>query len=77
MPELAQRQRDQIRTLKALPDEQIDLEEAPEAVDWSNAVRGKYHQPDGAMPIRGHRPTGLDEGEIGVHGSAQPISGRL
>ena len=44
MSELTQRQRDQIRALEALPDDQIDLSEAPEVLDWSNAVRGKYYR---------------------------------
>ncbi len=44
MSELTQRQKDQIRALEALPDDQIDLSEAPEVLDWSNAVRGKYYQ---------------------------------
>lgn len=43
MSNLTQRQRDQLRTLEALPDEQIDLSEVPEVLDWSNAVRGKYY----------------------------------
>ena len=44
MSDLTQRQRDQLRALEALPDDQIDLSEAPEVLDWSNAVRGKYHR---------------------------------
>ena len=42
MSELTQRQRDQIQALESLPDDQIDLSEASEVLDWSNAVRGKY-----------------------------------
>ena len=45
MSELTQRQRDQLRALEALPDDQIDLSDAPETLDWSNAVRGKFYRP--------------------------------
>ena len=45
MSDLTQRQRDQLRALEALPDDQIDLSDAPETLDWSNAVRGKFHRP--------------------------------
>ena len=31
--------------LAALPDENIDLAEMPEATDWSDAVRGKFYRP--------------------------------
>ncbi|MYE71339.1 MAG: type I restriction endonuclease subunit R, partial [Gemmatimonadetes bacterium] len=44
MSDLTQRQRDQIQALEALPDDQIDLSDAPETLNWSNAVRGKFHR---------------------------------
>ena len=46
MSELTQRQRDQIQALEALPDDQIDLSDVPETLDWSNAVRGKFYRLD-------------------------------
>ena len=72
MSELTQRQRDQIRALEALPDEQIDLSEAPEVLDWSNAVRGKYYR-------RGEehvgRPVSTTESEPSSEvGAASPYS---
>ena len=32
--------------LEALADEDIDLSDAPEITDWSNAVRGKFYRPE-------------------------------
>ena len=29
----------------AMPDEDIDLSDIPEKLDWSNAVRGKFYRP--------------------------------
>jgi len=65
MSDLTQRQRDQLRALEALPDDQIDLSEAPEVLDWSNAVRGKYHRPGEAHVGRPLRTT-TDTSEEGL-----------
>ena len=36
---------EQIRALKALPDDQIDTTDAPEILDWSDAKRGVFYRP--------------------------------
>ena len=38
---------EQLAALAALPDEQIDLSDAPELTDeqWANSVRGKFYRP--------------------------------
>ena len=36
---------DQIRTLEALPDDQIDTTDAPEILDWSDGRRGVFYRP--------------------------------
>lgn len=35
----------QLDALAAMPDEDIDLSDIPEKLDWSNAVRGKFYRP--------------------------------
>ena len=45
MSELTPRQRAQISALEGLPDDQIDMSEVPETLDWSNAVRGAFYEP--------------------------------
>ena len=45
MSDLTPRQRDQILALENLPDDQIDMTEIPETLDWSNAVRGRFYRP--------------------------------
>jgi len=35
----------QIRALKRMKDEDIDLSDMPEKLDWSNAIRGKFYRP--------------------------------
>ena len=45
MSDLTPRQREQIQALANLPDDQIDLSEVPETVDWSNAKRGAFYTP--------------------------------
>ena len=34
-----------LAVLEALPDEDIDTGNIPEATDWSDAVRGKFYRP--------------------------------
>ena len=46
MPELTPSQRDQISTLKGLPDDQINTTDVPEVLNWSNSVRGVFYRPD-------------------------------
>ncbi len=36
---------EQARQLEAMKDEDIDLSDMPEVLDWSNAIRGKYYRP--------------------------------
>ena len=36
---------EQIRTLEALTDDQIDTSDAPEILDWSDARRGVFYRP--------------------------------
>ena len=45
MSELTPRQRAQILALESLPDDQIDMTEIPETLDWSNSVRGMFYRP--------------------------------
>ena len=45
MSELTPKQRAQILALENLPDDQIDMSEIPETLDWSNAVRGMFYRP--------------------------------
>ena len=45
MSDLTPRQRAQIMALENLSDDQIDMTEIPETLDWSNAVRGKFYRP--------------------------------
>ena len=35
----------QMRALEALPDDQVDISDAPEILDWSDARRGVFHRP--------------------------------
>ena len=35
----------ELTALKAMPDADIDLSDAPEVLDWSGAQRGKYYRP--------------------------------
>ena len=42
---LTKRQAEQIRALKRMKDEDIDLSDIPEKTDWSKAVVGKFYRP--------------------------------
>jgi len=42
---LTKNQAKQIRALKRMKDEDIDLTDIPEKLDWSNAVVGKFYRP--------------------------------
>ncbi len=42
---LTKNQAREIRDLKRLKDEDIDLSDIPEKTDWSNAVVGKFYRP--------------------------------
>ena len=37
--------RAQLRAVAKLPDDQINTDDIPEALDWSAAVRGKFYRP--------------------------------
>ena len=43
--ELPPEVQEQIRVLEALPDDQIDTTDAPEILDWSDAMRGVFYRP--------------------------------
>ncbi|HMD96466.1 MAG TPA: hypothetical protein VKM93_03930 [Terriglobia bacterium] len=45
MQKLTKRQAKEINALKKLKDEEIDLTDIPEKVDWSKAVRGEFYRP--------------------------------
>ncbi len=47
---------EQIRALKALPDDQIDTTDAPEIPDWSDARRGVFRRPVDCGDKGGKRP---------------------
>ena len=42
---LTERQNRALQRLKDLPDDQIDMSDAPEILDWSNARRGVFYRP--------------------------------
>ena len=46
MSEITKEMRDEIETLKALPDEQINTDDVPEVLDWSGARRGVFYRPN-------------------------------
>ena len=65
LSDLTPRQRAQIEALKNLPDDQINLSEVPETVDWTGAVRGAFYRPGQkaeGRPI----PTPTDTSEKGL-----------
>ena len=43
--ELPPEVQEQIRALEALPDDQIDTTDAPEILDWSDAMGGVFYRP--------------------------------
>ena len=45
MTELPSDVQAEIRTVEALPDDQIDTTDAPEILDWSDARRGVFYRP--------------------------------
>ena len=45
MSKVSRKQAKELAALAALPDEKIDLGEAPEVRDWSGAVVGKFYRP--------------------------------
>ncbi len=42
---LSPQQAAEVQALEALPDEQTDTSDFPEAPDWSSGSRGKFHRP--------------------------------
>ena len=46
MNELPPEVQAQIRTLEDLPDDRIDTTDAPEILDWAEARRGVFYQPE-------------------------------
>ena len=45
MKNLSRKQKKELRELAAKPDNEIDLTDIPEIVDWSGAVVGKFYRP--------------------------------
>ena len=45
MDELPPEAQARIRTLEALPEDQIDTSDAPEILDWPDARRGVFYRP--------------------------------
>lgn len=47
LPELTEAEREELRQLAALPDDQIDTSDIPELDNkfWANAFRGKFYRP--------------------------------
>jgi uncharacterized protein (DUF4415 family) len=45
MKKISRKQAKELAALARLPDEQIDLSDAPEVRDWRNAVVGKFYRP--------------------------------
>jgi uncharacterized protein (DUF4415 family) len=45
MKKLTRKQKQEIKSLAARPDSDIDLTDIPEIVDWSGAVVGKFYRP--------------------------------
>ena len=43
--DLTKAQRDELAALERLPDDQIDTDDIPEALDWSNSKRGVFYRP--------------------------------
>lgn len=43
--QLTPQQRAELKSLAALPDEDIDTSDAPELLDWSKAKRGLFYRP--------------------------------
>jgi hypothetical protein len=42
---LTRAQREELKSLAALPDEAIDASDAPEVLDWSDAKHGLFYRP--------------------------------
>ena len=42
---LTEEQETELKTIAALPDDQIDTSEIPEVLDWSDARRGLFYRP--------------------------------
>jgi uncharacterized protein (DUF4415 family) len=45
MKNLSRKQKKELRALTAKPDNEIDLTDIPEIIDWSGAVVGKFYRP--------------------------------
>ncbi len=49
---LTQEQQEQLKALEHMPDEQIDLSDMPEKLDWSNARRGMFRPIKQQLTVR-------------------------
>lgn len=45
MKKVSKKQAKELAALAAMPDDEIDLTDIPEVLDWSGAVVGKYYRP--------------------------------
>ena len=45
MKKVSKKQAKELAALAALPDDEIDLTDIPEVLDWRGAVVGKYYRP--------------------------------
>lgn len=45
MKKVSKKQAKELKALAVLPDEEIDLTDIPEVLEWSGAVVGKYYRP--------------------------------
>ena len=43
--ELTPKQKAELAALADMPEDQIDLSDIPETLDWSNAQRGRFYSP--------------------------------
>ena len=47
---LTEQQKAELQALAAMKDEDIDFSDIPETLDWSNAIRGAFHQLGASSP---------------------------
>jgi uncharacterized protein (DUF4415 family) len=45
MKKISKKQARELAALKSMPDNEIDLTDIPEILDWRNAVVGKFYRP--------------------------------
>lgn len=60
-PELSDIELEAIRRLDAMSDEDIDTSDIPEQRDWTDGVRGKFHDPHARRVVRKRHAHPADE----------------